>query len=79
MAFGCTKYNSLLVIDICGEQTDRTCLVYSLLDVLYDNSFIICAVCWLIGQKINNTYHCILCRARLYAEILQGGGLTLGI
>ena len=41
MAIGCTKYNSLLVIDICGEQTDRTCLVYLLLDVLYDNSFII--------------------------------------
>ena len=27
MAFGCTKYNSLLVrLDICGEQTDRTVL-----------------------------------------------------
>ena len=40
VAFGCIKYNSFLVrLDICGEQTDRICLVYSLLDVLYDNSF----------------------------------------
>ena len=43
-----------------GVQTDRTCFVYSLLHILYDNSFMIYAVCRIIGQKINNTYYCIL-------------------
>ena len=46
------KYNSFLVrLDICGEQTDRICLVCSLLDVLYDNSFMIYAFCRRIRKK----------------------------